>query len=136
MRVASRPRTSFYIRGPKMGLVHTVFHLGSIGTGSRRTPSGPRFHARALTTGRPAGWYTGKDVVTRGQDEAAQRSRLAERAEPSKDFIVTVTNGSGRKEMEIRASGQSVAFNYAARVCEHEGAGFYPAEVRPKDGTS
>ena len=29
-----------------MGPVHTIFHLGSIGTGSRKTPSGPRFHAR------------------------------------------------------------------------------------------
>lgn len=47
------------------------------------------------------------------------------------DFIVIVTDGSGRKELEIRASGQSVAFNYAARVCEQEGLGFYPADVRP-----
>jgi hypothetical protein len=47
-----------------------------------------------------------------------------------------VTNGSGRKEMEIRAPGQLVAFNYAARACEHEGAGYYPADVRPKDETS
>ena len=46
MRVTSRPRTSFYIRGPKIGPVHTIFHLGSIGTGSRKTPSGPRYHAR------------------------------------------------------------------------------------------
>jgi len=46
MRITSRPRTSFYIRGPEVGPVHTIFHLGSIGTGSRKTPSGPRFHAR------------------------------------------------------------------------------------------
>ena len=46
MRVTSRPRASFYIRGPKIGPVHTVFHLGSIGTGSRKSPSGPKFHAR------------------------------------------------------------------------------------------
>lgn len=45
MRVTSRPRTSFYIRGPMVGPVHTIFHLGSIGTGSRKTSSGPRFHA-------------------------------------------------------------------------------------------
>lgn len=45
MRVTGRPRTSFYIRGPKIGPVHTIFHLGSIGTGSRKTPSGPRYHA-------------------------------------------------------------------------------------------
>jgi hypothetical protein len=45
MRVTSRPRTSFYIRGPKVGPVHAIFHLGSIGTGSRKTPSGPRYHA-------------------------------------------------------------------------------------------
>ena len=36
----SRPRTSFYIRGPKIGPVHTIFHLGSIGTGSRKTSAG------------------------------------------------------------------------------------------------
>ena len=41
----SRPRTSFYIRGPKIGPVHTIFHLGSIGTGSRKTLSGPLYHA-------------------------------------------------------------------------------------------
>ena len=39
------PRTSFYIRGPKIGPVHTIFHLGSVGTGRRQTPSGPRYHA-------------------------------------------------------------------------------------------
>ena len=41
----SMPRTSFYIRGPKIGPVHTIFHLGSIGTGSRKTLSGPLYHA-------------------------------------------------------------------------------------------
>lgn len=49
------------------------------------------------------------------------------------DFLVTLTNGSGRKEIEIRATGQSAAFNYAARVCGHEGAGYYPAEIRSKN---
>ena len=39
------PRTSFYIRGPKIGPVHTIYHLGSVGTGSRHTSSGPRYHA-------------------------------------------------------------------------------------------
>jgi hypothetical protein len=45
MSITGRPRTSFYIRGPKVGPVHTIFHLGSTGTGSRKTPSGPRYHA-------------------------------------------------------------------------------------------
>jgi hypothetical protein len=45
MRVTSRPRTSFYIRGPKIGPVHTVFHLGSVGAGSHKTSSGPEYHA-------------------------------------------------------------------------------------------
>ena len=44
MRVTG-PRTSFYIRGPKIGPIHTIYHIGSIGTGSRKTSSGPRYHA-------------------------------------------------------------------------------------------
>jgi len=77
-------------------------------------------------------WYCADDP----SDEKRQAPSPEGPIDSGRDYVVTLTNGSGRKEMEIRASGQSVAFNYAARVCEHEGAGFYPAEVRPKDGTS
>ena len=45
---------------------------------------------------------------------------------------MTLTDGSARKEIEVRASGQSVAWRHAARVCEEEGAGYYPAEIRPR----
>jgi len=47
------PRTSFYIRGPKIGPIHTVYHLGSIGgSGSshhRTTPKGPVWHGRVTS---------------------------------------------------------------------------------------
>jgi hypothetical protein len=69
-------------------------------------------------------------------DDPSDEKRHAPALEPvdsGQDFIVTVINGGGRKEMEIRASAQSVAWKHAALVCEHEGAGYYPAEIRPEN---
>jgi hypothetical protein len=77
-------------------------------------------------------WYCDADP----SDERRHEPAPEEPVDSGQDYVVTVTDGSGQKELKIRASGQSVAWKYAALVCEHEGAGYYPAEVRPKGETS
>lgn len=74
-------------------------------------------------------WYCPHDLG----DDKRHEPAPGEPVDSGQDYVVTVTDGSGQKELEIRASGQSVAWKYAARVCEHERAGHYPVSVRPKD---
>jgi hypothetical protein len=93
----------------------------------RRTPEG-FWGTTNPNEGHP--WYCPDDL---GDDKRHEPAPEEEPVDNGQDYVVTVTNGSGRKELEIRASGQSAAWKYAALVCEHEGAGYYPAEIRPKN---
>ncbi len=93
---------------PGTAPVHTIFHLGSIGTGSRKTLSGPRYHAHLKSQSGQVyrcehNHRTESAAINCANSKATQQAALAEFARLDQEAAAQAAATQARADRKARA---------------------------------